>query len=394
MGGHEKADAVSVFFYFLALACWGGAACRLIGARGKRNSPAMRATWVTLVLLGLAFAVLPESSCPLIDSLTGVSCSARWFGNSCTLGAAFSIQSVFGRFANQGELATRVARARLACFFAVIFMMALLIFSAQPRDDADFIEVNANIGAVLGYLLLYLSYLGVVMAEAFRETLRFAPQVGSAALRLGLRLIAIGSAFGVVCCLFKALVAVSVFLGSSGLYREEIVGPMLGLLAGAHIVAGLTVASLGPGIADAIRQHMALRRLEPMWKELTQAIPEVVLDVGYQKRTERLYRKIIEIRDAQLALSSYQSDNLRCQVRNVAQMHSHSGSRLEAAIEGTLLFLAVAAMKAGHEATNSPNREVCGHLSADLMGECKWLEQVSEFFGSPLLEEISVAMKA
>lgn len=385
---------MSGFFYFLALACWGGAVCRLVGARGKRNSPAKRATWITLVLLGLAFAVLPENSCPVIDSFTGVRCSARWFGNSCTLGAAFSLQSVFRRFTNQGELAVRVMRVRLGCFFAVVALMALLIFSAQPRDDVDFIEVNSGVGAVVGYLLLYVSYLAIVMAEAFREALRFAPKVASVALRIGLRLIATGSAFGVVCCLYKALVAVSVFLGSRGLYSEEIVGPALGMLSAAHIVAGLTVASLGPGLVDVIRQRIALRRLEPMWKEVTQAIPQVVLDVGHQKRTERLYRKVIEIRDAQLALNSYQGGRLRRQVCIAAQTHGLSGPRLDAAVEGTLLFLAVAAMKAGHEVASSPNREIVGHLSADLMGECRWLEQVSEFFGSPLLKEIPVELQA
>ncbi|MFC4912927.1 MAB_1171c family putative transporter [Actinomadura gamaensis] len=377
---------MSALFYLLAFACWCGALSRIVGLGGSRNSPARRATWITLALLGLAFAVLPESSRPSIDDLTGVRCSARWFGNSCTLAAAFCIQGVFERFANRGESAPLIGLTRLFCFVGVVSMMAVLIFSAQPRDDVNFIEVNASNGAVLSYLLLNLSYLGVVMAQAFRATLRYAPHVSSSALRLGLRLIAIGSACGVTFCVYKAVVAVSVFLGFPGLYAEKIVGPSLGLLSAAHIVAGLTTASRGSGVADMVRRRVALRRLEPMWKELIQAVPQVVLEVGHQNQTERLYRKIIEIRDAQLALNAYQNDDLRRRVRTVAQARGFSGSGLNAAIEGTLLSLTLAAMRAGSEASSPPTKSMDGYPPADLMSECKWLEQVSVFFRAPLLE--------
>ncbi|MCP2337287.1 hypothetical protein FHU30_002635 [Actinomadura rupiterrae] len=304
------------------------------------------------------------------------------------MAAAFCIQGVFGRFGNQGSPSARAFGVRLACFVAVVSVMAGLIFSANPRDAADFIEVNAKTGAVLGYLLLNLCYLCIVMTQAIGVTFRFAPQVSSSALRLGLRLVACGSTCGLTFCLYKSLVAVSAFLELKGRYFEKIIGPSLGLLAAALIVAGLTIASLGPGAADAVRQRAAIKSLEPMWLELTQAMPQVVLKADHQNRTERLYRKIIEIRDAQLALNAYQDDELRCLVRKTAQVRGLCGSRLDAAVEGTLLSLALAAMKAGREAAaSSPVKDLGGRPSPDLMSECQWLVQVSEFFRSPLLED-------
>ncbi|PXX66648.1 hypothetical protein DFR70_103397 [Nocardia tenerifensis] len=62
------------------------------------------------------------------------------------------------------------------------------------------------------------------------------------------------------------------------------------------------------------RTGRQLRRLEPLWRDLTTAVPEVVLPAGVGRGRDpesRLYRMTVEIRDALLQLRPHLSDDHR-----------------------------------------------------------------------------------
>lgn len=80
-----------------------------------------------------------------------------------------------------------------------------------------------------------------------------------------------------------------------------------------------------------LRCHRAHRGLAPLWRDLVAAAPDVVLSPGSRVRAAavpiqlRLYRRVIEIRDAMIVLRSYITVAIAEQVRRHVTDHSVPG---------------------------------------------------------------------
>ncbi|SEG94082.1 hypothetical protein SAMN04489712_1436 [Thermomonospora echinospora] len=378
-------------YYLLAATCWTAAAYKARDLRRAPASPALQGTCLTLGLLGLAFLVLADSSRTVIDRVAGVEDLARWVGNSCTLAAGCSIQIVLAHFTRAPGSPAPDIRPRIALLAGAVIPMGVLMLTEQPPDCTDFVNVHAHRGPVVAYLLIYLSYLGLVMADALRLSWRYAPHAGSGPLRLGLRLIAVGSSLGLLYCLYKAAFALCRFWGLPTIGTEGVVGPALGLLAALLIVAGLTVGAWGAALTEHLQRWRSYRRLEALWRPLVQAVPQVVLPTEQQGVAEKLYRRVIEIRDAQLALSPYRDDAFAVQARRAAQNAGLTGQDLEAAVEGTVLAAALAAKRLGRRSSDAVLTDMKDQVGPDLASEVAWLEKVTVAFISPLVPPSHVA---
>jgi len=385
MGPLPTVAAVSQLFYALAFCCWLATAYKLRHLRDDPTSPTLRGTCSTLGLLGMSFFLLANSSRPLVDGLLGVENAARWLGNSSALAACCSIQTVLTYFTRMDNSPPLGLRRRLALLLAAVLAMGVLLLSARLPGDDDFVNVHADKGPVLAYLLIYLTYLGLVMLDMLRMSWRYAPQARATALQLALRLISAGSGTTLLYCLYKASFALCRFWELPVLGSERIIGPLLAAAGGLLIITGLTVGAWGANLADRLYQHRSHQRLQPLWNTLVQTLPHIALTSYDHRVTNKLYRRVIEIRDAQLSLAPYRDTRIAHQARQAAEATGLAGQDLHAAIEGTLLAAALHAHRTDQLPLHPFHDQETEQPSPDLPSEVAWLLKVSAAFTSPLL---------
>jgi hypothetical protein len=140
-----------------------------------------------------------------------------------------------------------------------------------------------------------------------------------------------------------------------------------------------------------VRSWIMLRRLQPLWKRLTDAAPHVVLSASVPKQrvSFRLERCVIEIEDACLALREYVSVDVRERARALAFQKSVSEQEVDAVTEAAWLRVAASAARTGNqiEGVEYPPLGVTGR---DRPSELAWLQAVSRaYVSSPVVTEFT-----
>ena len=144
------------------------------------------------------------------------------------------------------------------------------------------------------------------------------------------------------------------------------------------------------------RKHCAYRRLRPLWQAVRAAVPEIALppgpsaDIGY-----RLYRRVIEIRDGQLALRPYSDPQAVAMAESEARSEGVTGADLEATIEAALLATAISARESGLPRHDDPDHLPPMRSGEQLADEVGWLIRVSQMFArSPIVHQFSQKIAA
>jgi hypothetical protein len=156
-----------------------------------------------------------------------------------------------------------------------------------------------------------------------------------------------------------------------------------------------------PGIATA-QQNLAQRRilwtLWPLWQSLTDAIPDVTLPGSGSRLATlittvgslnwRLYRLVIEIRDAGLTLRAYVTPATVAAAQQFAAAHQIPLADLDAAAAACWLKTARQAKLAG-KPPRSTVSDITGPGGKSLCEEIEFLFTVARFHASPLPTEFA-----
>ncbi len=259
----------------------------------------------------------------------------------------------------------------------------------EPAEDTvAVLEEQAGTPAVTVYgVLTQLSLLiGLICALVlFRPT---GKRAEPGPLRTGLRLLSAGAVVGLLFMVNRLLYLLTHAAGSKALdapFYVNYVSRSLLAVALLLIAAGGALPALG-GVRRWVAHYRALHRLRPLWRELCTAVPSVVLGDPPGRLAEilplrslelRLYRRIIEIRDAQwlLGLLVGDVDAVVDRARLPARV---TDDELPFAMEALILRTAIesGAHPAGPSAAPSP---AGGH---DIDGEVRALLAVSHFYRS------------
>jgi uncharacterized protein DUF6545 len=210
---------------------------------------------------------------------------------------------------------------------AVVVAMVVLFRLADPGSAAeDFVGAYADAPFVTEYLLAFLGYTAYVLGDIARLTLRYASGAGERIIRIGLRLWSAASLVGVLFASHKALYAVAVRLDHRPSWGEGPVSTVLSGIVVVLFVAGLTAYRWGRQIAAVgrrWRQYREYRVLLPLWRACYDAMPGIALvppDAWRVPIDLRLYRCVIEILDARLALRAYWDTEIAHQRGEAAAM--------------------------------------------------------------------------
>lgn len=149
----------------------------------------------------------------------------------------------------------------------------------------------------------------------------------------------------------------------------------------------------------AARDMRALWRLHPLWREVTEAVPYVTLDKpvprvravlgGPRTIRLRLYRQVIEIRDALLVLHDYVTSEAMEAARHHIGAQDLPGEQIEPAVTACWLCTALDARQA--EATPRPNQLAPGGPAHDgLRSEADFLLAVLRARALPAVRSFAV----
>ncbi|MGP4002865.1 MAB_1171c family putative transporter [Streptomyces sp. 8N706] len=213
------------------------------------------------------------------------------------------------------------------------------------------------------------------------------------ALRFGLRLFGLGAVFAGSYWLLSAT-----YIGVRCPWILSILPLLLGCYAFAR--ASAICVPLATAAAVVLRRMRILWQLRPLWRDLVDAVPNVRLAQSRQRDLSllpraaldfRLYRTVIEIRDATLALRAYIPQAVLDNVR--AHLELENSSPAEVGPRVTACWLRIARhAKAGGAPPLPGDLAVPVLGGADLPSEIEFLRQAAIADTSPQIRELAARL--
>ncbi|GAA4253196.1 hypothetical protein GCM10022255_053100 [Dactylosporangium darangshiense] len=277
------------------------------------QTPRGRAVRLVALLVTLSFTVNRREISFATDRLLQVADVSVPLKNLATVAASAAMVHLTGLL--PGPAADRPRLRRLAyALLAAAGSAMVVLFVLVPRDPArgDFVAERAGTPLVTAYSVLTQFGLFVGLACCLVLFHPAAGRAGRGSLRLGLRLLTAGAVVGLLFMANRVAFQVSNALGSDALNGQAAESASRSLLAAMLLLfaAGAALPALG-GLRRWAGRYAALQRLRPLWASLVSSVPHVVLGDPPGRLTDvlalrsvdlRLYRRIIEIRDAQWEL--------------------------------------------------------------------------------------------
>ncbi|WP_062984852.1 MAB_1171c family putative transporter [Nocardia anaemiae] len=278
---------------------------------------------------------------------------------------------------------TEIARRRSPlCYagFVVVVGAVVLLFAAFPPASAN----DAR------YRYLFICYVGVSAVAAVVFGFRYAALTAKPWLRIGFRVIALGGIAVIARLAFLGYVLVAADLGHA---PRPVYATVDGLLTVAGLLIVITGMALPSGgeflgaLLHAYRCHRAERQLSALSGHLTSATGTTcVVPLPASREWNplrdaefRLCRRVIDIRDAQLALRGYadpRARQLAADRYDALGLPDHERGPM---IEAAVIASAITAKQAGHP----PRHNTTMTLSTEqggtdtLLDEARWLGRVS-----------------
>lgn len=361
---------------------------RVRGRRKPSDIPLM----VSGTALGLAFVFLA----PVVQTAESAITPSlgRLLSNVCTLVAAFGFLHLMLFVAYPTEQVPAKVRTRLIVLLISVGAMTVLFFVSDPPTGAGvFAGLYRTQPTLAAYTLIYSIYLGSVVVDLGKLALR-SIRYTRTWLRIGMTLIAFGCILSSGYLAHKVIGVLNQLITNSSpptcVSAFATVGctfaigmPALATLA---ILLGVALPTLGlrlERLTRAIAHRLSYHRLQYLWETLHDALPDLALtapDLPWNETaphiSERLYHRVIAIRDGLLALQPYRNPADTRKHQNLASITGLAESRRRAAIEASDIRAAL--YRRQHGLSPVLTGETTVAPQSDLTSEIRWLTQVSD----------------
>ncbi|MEU0562078.1 MAB_1171c family putative transporter [Dactylosporangium sp. NPDC006015] len=239
--------------------------------------------------------------------------------NLATVAASAGMVHLVGLLSPDPARFAKLRRAAYVLLSVTAVAMTVLFLLAPRRPERyDFVYEQAGTPLVTAYATL--TQLGLTVGLICALVL-FRPAGRGAApwrLRIGMWLLSAGAVVGLLFMANRVIYQISHAAGSRALDHPaaQSVSRMLLAMMLLFFGTGAALPAMG-GLRRWTSRYVALQRLRPLWRDLATAAPGVVLGdppgrlgelVALRSVELRLYRRIIEIRDAQWLLTGRAGD--------------------------------------------------------------------------------------
>lgn len=295
-------------FVIAALSSYAALIYRLTQVRRSRRDNAYRPLVITLLLQCLTFtmgAVAMGS-----DSFLGVGNLAILVMHVSAVAFCVSAQIILLHWAS-AEDARRKARYWLMGGIAVNGLLIALFFVADgPDRPATDFNTGSGKPLILTYLLVFIVSQAVPCVTIFRQCGPYARMAGKASLRQALQLLSVAAVVLFLYCLART---VNIVTAASGIDIGvwQVAASVFSAAGIVTLSLSLTISSWGASAAKLVhwaRSYRSYRALYPLWRDLYESSPDIVLEppgTSVSELNYLLHRRVVEIRDGWRDLRPY-----------------------------------------------------------------------------------------
>ncbi|MDQ1025040.1 hypothetical protein QF035_002622 [Streptomyces umbrinus] len=296
-------------FVIAALSSYAALVYRLCQVRSNWRDSAYRTLVVTLLLQSLTFtmgAVAMGS-----DSFLGVGNLAILVMHVSAVAFCVSAQIILLRWAATAEETTRKARYWLIGGIAVNALLIALFFIADGSDrPASDFNTGSGQPLILTYLLVFIVSQAVPCVTIFRQCGPYARMTGKVSLRQALQLLSVAAVMLFLYCLART---VNILTAASGIDIGvwQVAASVFSAAGIITLSLSLTISSWSASatkVAAWARSYRSYRALYPLWRDLYESSPDIVLEPpggSVSDLNYRLHRRVVEIRDGWRDLRPY-----------------------------------------------------------------------------------------
>ncbi|RAO12416.1 MAB_1171c family putative transporter [Micromonospora noduli] len=323
-----------------------GALWLVLAVQAGRSRQSSRDSWAFLLQAGLAVAATLNLAVVsrAVDTTTGLVDLSVLVKNVAGLIVAYLASGLASAIATTAPgKGYRLKTNVLLPGGAAIGMCFL--FAAAPHHPGgdDFVTESAESPYTVWYGLLYQSAIVVAVARALLTIWKLALRRFGSRGNWSIVVTAVGGSV-----LLAYILNRIAFILSHAAHIELLEGPGYVLFSKSLFGVGLTLLAIGAAVPVSrptrryIRDTARLHRLYRLWHTLQLSVPDVVLSAPPSRMADvanvlqvrlRLYRRVIEIRDAQSELATYVDESTISAAQDLARQMGLTGEAAEAAIE-------------------------------------------------------------
>ncbi|WP_236572991.1 MAB_1171c family putative transporter [Streptomyces sp. GS7] len=348
------------------------------GVRSREQRP----LWFAIVMIALAMSMHLD---PVTTVLAHVGPSAHWIDLTTHLFSIVDGAAVLWFILQAARLQQHTVLV-FGAAIAVMVALVLLDVGATPHNRNQ-IASSPDIPSVPdSYWWIFFAFhltadttCGLV---CWRHSRRGSiPQ----SLRYGLRLFGTGILLATLLWVLKLG-----YLGTRSTLFDPLFSPITGAEA-LFIAAGAALPFLIQ-IRALLRYRRSHRGLALLWRDLAAAAPDVVLSPGNPLRAAavpiqlRLYRRVIEIRDAMIVLRSYVAETTVDQVRRHVTAHAVPENQVDAHITACWLTAALRSRRMG-QTPKAQSLKLTGGGAHDLTEEISYLLRIAAAYRSSVVHD-------
>ncbi|GGU24960.1 MAB_1171c family putative transporter [Streptomyces lavendofoliae] len=299
----------TICFVIAALSSYAALVYRLCQVRRSWRENAYRALVVTLLFQCLTFTMGAVAMGG--GGFLGVGNLAILVMHLAAVAFCVSAQIILLRWATPEEEAARKSRHWLVTGVVLDVVLAVLFFVADgpDRPSSDF-DTGSGRPLILTYLLLFIVSQAVPCVTIFRQCGPYARMTDNASLRQALRLLSVAA---VVLFLYCAARTVNILTAAAGVDIGvwKVAASVFSALGIVMLSLSLTMSSWWAsvtGVVDWARRYRSYRALYPLWRDLYESSPDIVLEppgASVSDLDYRLHRRVVEIRDGWRDLRPY-----------------------------------------------------------------------------------------
>ncbi|MET8040541.1 MAB_1171c family putative transporter [Micromonospora sp. NPDC005215] len=387
----------TVLYSVCAVAGW-IAVGYMVRLQRRHPSRARRAICVGLgaFAAGITAAIPPIATA--IDQASDLPNLAKVISHGCALTISANAEIMLLHFALPPAKAAARARVWVWVTWLAFLVMAGLFAYTLSYDEPVLLTVEyATDPVVTAYLLIFL-LLGffAYCFDITRLCWSFAKICGRPWLRRGLRITAVGAAFALLYSANKIGYLVAYWAGYQPTGERQIAAVLV-TIGALLITIGLTMPAWGPTLRITRRweDFHSYRRLEPLWRDLIAALPELELDSALRRPLTAardidyaLTRRVAEIRDGRLALRPYSDVSVTALAEQFAEQAGLTTQDRQAAVEAAHLACALRRHAAGLVAATPQPADELHRPDDGYAGEVAWLTLVTDAYArSPVVAQ-------
>ncbi|RSO47800.1 hypothetical protein DMH15_05465 [Streptomyces sp. WAC 06725] len=299
----------TVCFVIAALSSYAALVYRLSQVRRSRHDHAYRTLVITLLLQCLTFTMGAVAMGN--ERFLGVGNLAILVMHVSAVAFCVSAQIILLRWATAAEEAARRARYWAITGIALnALLIALFLIAGGPGRPASDFNSGSGQPLVLTYLLVFIVSQAVPCVTIFRQCGPYARMTEKAELRHALQLLSVAAVILFFYCLARTVNIVTAACGIDiGVW--QLAANVFSAAGIATLSLSLTISSWGPSAAKLlwwVRSYRSYRALYPLWRDLYESSPDIVLEppgASVSDLNYRLHRRVVEIRDGWRDLRPY-----------------------------------------------------------------------------------------